>query len=175
MLRKLAFYGLSVATIVAFAWLTQKNESKFPGASLRADVVAEADLARENVVFLTDYDLAVDKAEKENKPAMLFFMSKTCRHSLNMLEGAFLNPKVEILAKQFACVQIDMNDPKNEELCDKFNVVSSPTVQFLSSDGSPLQRVAAEQTGEQLATQMQAALTSVAWQTARAEEKGSFR
>ena len=175
MLRKLAFYGLSVATVVAFVCLAQKNESKFPNASLRADVAAEADLAQENVSFLTDYDLAVGKAEKENKPAMLFFMSKTCKHSANMLNGAFANPQVEKLAKQFVCVQIDMNDPNNDEVCDEFDVVASPTVQFVSSDGVPLQRVAAEQTGEQLATQMQAALTSVAWRASRAEGRGLIR
>ncbi len=175
MLRKLAFFGLSVATIVAFVCIAQKNESKYLSASLRADVAAETDLAQENVVFLTDYELAVGKAEKENKPALLFFMSKTCKHSVNMLNGAFASSRVEKLAKQFVCVQIDMNDPKNDDICDEFDVVASPTVQFVSASGVPLQRVAAEQTGEQLATQMQAALTSVAWHASRAEERGLLR
>ena len=83
--------------------------------------------------------------------------------------------KVENLTKQFVCVQIEVNDPKNEELCDQFDVVSTPTVQFIAVNGDPLQRVTSEQSGAELAAQMQAALTSIAWRAARAESKVMLR
>ncbi|MDD3589634.1 MAG: thioredoxin family protein [Thermoguttaceae bacterium] len=175
MLRKIAFYGLSAAAIVAFACFVQMGEKIFPSASLSANVASESDFGRESVVFLDDFDAAKDQAAKENKPVMLFFMSQRCKHSVNMLNGAFSSPKVENLTKQFVCVQIEVNDPKNEELCDQFDVVSTPTVQFIAVNGDPLQRVTSEQSGAELAAQMQAALTSIAWRAARAESKVMLR
>ena len=79
--------------------------------------------------------------------------------------------KAEKLAKEFVCVQIDMNEEKNGAICDAYNVAVSPTVQFVTAQGAPLQRLASVQSGERLAAQMQIALTSVAWRDARGEEE----
>lgn len=171
MLRKLLFYCLSVAILATFACLARQGELKMPSDALRADVAAEPDAASESVAFLTDYDEAAEKAARDNKPILLFFMTKNCKFSAAMLRNAFADVQVEKLAKEFVCVQIDMNEEKNGAICDAYNVAVSPTVQFVTAQGAPLQRLASVQSGERLAAQMQIALTSVAWRDARGEEE----
>ncbi len=174
MFKKIAMYGSSVALLAAFAFLAGWDDSKSsPVTALRADVAPEPDVQRTEVAFLTDYEAAKRQAARENKPALIFFMSKSCRFSANMREGAFLDPGVEELAKDFICVQVDVNDPVNDDICDEYNVDVSPTIQFVTARGELLQRLTSEQDGEALADQMRAALTSVAWRAARAEARGS--
>ena len=172
MLRKITFYGLSVAILFAFAYLSRWGELKFPNDALRADVASEEDVAPESVAFLTDYREATQKAARENKPALLFFMAKNCKFSANMLSDAFANAEVEKLSKEFVCVEIDMTDSRNAQVCEDYKITVTPTVQFVNPQGAPLQRLTSAQTAERLADQMQAALTSVAWRAARQEDRG---
>ena len=174
MFRKFTFYGLGAAILAAFACFAGWGEFKYPNGALRADVAAEPDLANEKVAFLTDYSEAAKEAEQEDKPALIFFMSKNCKYSANMLDHAFLDPQVEKLSRQFVCVQVDINEPANEDVCEDYNVDVSPTIQFVTAKGELLQRLAGEQSGDRLADQMQTALTSVAWRAARAEYRANL-
>lgn len=174
MAKNIALYGLSAVIVAAFAALAGWGESKFPSETLRADVVREQDFAREKIAFMTDFEKTVEKAQEEKKPVLVFFMTKNCPYSANMLSSAFEDPRVERLAKEFVCVMIDIGDPQYDELCNSYNVDASPTVQFTTANGELLQRLVAEQSGDRLAEQMKAALTSVAWRTARAESRGGL-
>lgn len=168
--RRTTLYGLGIAAALSFLFVFVFSELKNGTPPLRADVLSEADaFAPPTVNFLTNYQEARRRASDENKPTLLFFMSDQCQYSRAMLADAFSDPEVEKLAQQFICVEIDMNDPRNEELCDSFNIVVSPTVQFTTSYGDPLQRLPNRQSGEQLADQMQEALNSVAWCARRME------
>lgn len=172
MFKKIAMYGSSAALLAAFALLAGwADYDPSPAVSLRADVAAEPDAHITRVEFLTDYESGKNLAAQKNKPALIFFMSKNCRFSENMRQSAFLDPKVEELAKDFVCIQVDINDPKNDDVCEEYNVDVSPTIQFVTSKGELLQRLTSEQDGTRLADQMRAALTSVAWRAARAERR----
>ncbi len=174
MVRKITFYALCAAGLIAVACLARWDDVKFPSETLRADVATDLDDGNSCVTFLTDYEEATERAIRERKPSLLFFMAKDCKFSSAMLNDAFTDPKVEKLARQFVCVEIDVADSRNEELCDEYNVDASPTVQFLTAEGTPLQRLTSVQTGEKLAEQMQAALTSVAWRSARKITRDTF-
>ena len=175
MLRKTTFYILSLAALVALATFTQRGEVKLSGSALRANVAESVEVVDESVEFFLDYDDAVAKAQRENKPLLLFFMTDNCKYSADMLRQGFTDARVERLAKRFVCAKIDMNDPKNDDLCEEFDVVVSPTVQFLTARGAPLQRVSSMQNAERLSAQMQAALDSVAWRSARIDERALLR
>lgn len=175
MIRKITFYGLSAVVFATFLYLSGWGEFKFPGDALRADAVEETDVQYEKVAFITDYDEALSKAARENKPAMLFFMANNCRFSEEMLAEAFVDPDVERLAQDFVCVELDVNAPENREICEQYNVIGSPTIQFITSRGDLLQRLASAQSGQRLADQMQAALSSAAWRAARAENSALLR
>ena len=173
MLRKKTFYGLGLAVFLVLVCLACWEDLKFPNDSLRADVAPEVESKPEGVAFFSDYEEGIKKASREDKPALLFFMAKNCEFSREMMEDAFVDPQVERLSREFVCIQIDMNDPQNDEICDSFDVSASPTVLFATSEGSPLQRLASVQSGERLVEQMKAALTSVAWRAAHLESRES--
>jgi len=173
MFRKKTFYGLGLATFLTLVCFACWEDLKFPGDSLRADVAPEVKSKPEGVLFFADFEEGTKKAAREDKPELLFFMAKNCEFSREMMEDAFLDPQVERLSREFVCIQIDMNNPQNDDICDLFGVSASPTVLFATSSGAPLQRLASVQSGERLAEQMKAALTSVAWRAAHLESRDS--
>jgi len=173
MFRRKTFYGLGLATFLALVCFACWEDLKFPNDSLLADVAPEVEVKPEGVLFCADYEEGAKKALREDKPELLFFMAKNCEFSREMLDDAFVDPQVKRLSREFVCIQIDMNDPQNDKICDSFDVSASPTVLFATSNGSPLQRLASVQSGERLAEQMKAALTSVAWRAAHLERRES--
>lgn len=163
---KSTLYSMGIVAFLflgCFSFLGERNLTSEP---LKANVPTDVEASNERVAFLSDYDEALALARRENKPALVFFMADGCKYSLQMLRTAFVDPDVERLSKSFVCVEIDVNDPKSDALCDSFGVVATPTVQFITSYGAPLQRVTRLQTGDELFGQMQMALTSMAWSSA---------
>lgn len=167
MLNKTAIYGLGIAATLALVGFSHWGESKFPSDALRADVASETALSPNRVEFSTDYAEATLRAERENKPILFFFMTKNCRYSREMLEGAFADEQIARLSRDFVCVEIDVNNPENESLCEELNVTATPTIQFATSRGVLLQRLTRSQTAERLANQMNAARTTIAWRAAQ--------
>ena len=175
MFKKTTFYKLGVAAVLIFGSVAFWGERRSSLDSTRANAAVETEVQTDRVEFLSDYDEAMRVAAAESKPALIFFMTKYCKHSQYMLRTSFTDPEVERLAREFVCVELDMDDPKNEEVCDAFDVVSSPTALFLSSYGVTLQRASKAQSGESLRKQMQSALTTVAWRAAHLGEDAAIR
>ncbi len=112
------------------------------------------------VEFLSDYDSARETAKKENKPLLLFFYTPKCVYSRQMLNETFRNKEVLDFAKQFICLQID--ESRSRELCEELDVNATPTIQFMTPDGTLLQRLTAKKTADQLLLQMHVAIQSLA-------------
>ena len=174
MFRKSTYCALGFAAFLVFGGASLWENARIAIEPLRAEGEAAKTRQISPICFLNDYDEALRIAAQENKPALLFFMSRDCKFSQKMLDVAFADPSVEELAQEFVCVEVDMDDPANERLCENFEVVASPTVQFLSSYGVPLRKIASVQTSETLVAQMQAALASVAWRAAHLGENGKI-
>ena len=165
-----------VATLAAVAGVVAASrwrEPRFSADALVANVANDLNVERETVDFSTDFDEAMRRAEAENKPVLLFFMSKNCPHSQAMLDGAFSDEEIARLSRKFVCVEIDVNDETGEKISEEFGVNASPTIQFATSRGVLLQRLTRNQPAALLERQMEAALTSVAWRAARMEEGAS--
>lgn len=164
--KKTIFSAAGLAVFLFFGCFSLFGGRNLTNEPLRANPPTSAEEANGRVEFFTDYDEALAIARRENKPALLFFMSEDCKYSRRMLHGAFVDPDVERLSRSFVCVEIDVNNPESDRICDVFDVDATPTVQFVTSYGVALQRVTRLQSGEELCDQMQIALTSVAWRTA---------
>ena len=164
--KKTIFSAAWIAAFLFFGCFSLLGERNLTNEPLRANPPSSVEDINERVVFLTDYDEALATARRENKPALIFFMSEDCKYSRQMLRNAFVDPDVERLSRSFVCVEIDVNDPESDRVCDVFDVAATPTVQFVTSYGVVLQRVTRLQTGEELCDQMQIALTSAAWRSA---------
>lgn len=159
--------AFGIAVFLFFGCFSLFEGRSLTNEPLRADAPNNPERVDERIVFLKDYDAALERARLENKPILVFFMASDCRFSVQMLRVAFVDPDVERMSRSFVCLEIDVNDPKNERLCDVFDVSATPTVQFVTSYGTPLQRVTRLQSGDELCNQMQIALTSVAWRSAQ--------
>lgn len=169
--RKTIFSAVGLAAFLFFGCFSLMGERNLTNESLRANTPIDSEQANERVAFLTNYDEALTLARRENKPILVFFMADNCRFSRQMMLNAFVDPDVERMSKSFVCLEVDVNDPASDRLCDVFGVAATPTVQFVTSYGVPLQRVTRMQTGGELFSQMQVALTSMAWRTAHTADE----
>lgn len=114
------------------------------------------------VAFLQDYKTGREIAKEKNKPILLFFYLPDCVHSQKMLNETFRNEEVLSLSERFVCIKIDVTQEK--KLCKDLEVNSIPMVQFMTSQGTLLQRLAGKTPNQpnQLLVQMQVAIQSAA-------------
>ncbi|MDO5565502.1 MAG: thioredoxin family protein, partial [Planctomycetia bacterium] len=73
-------------------------------------------------LFLTDYRTGLEQAREENKPILVYFMSKTCVFSSQMTRETLSDPKFRDFARNFVCVQIDTSLPSSEKLCEDLQI-----------------------------------------------------
>ena len=118
---------------------------------------------RVSIEFSDNYIESQKLASKENKPLFLFFKEPNCIFSNKMQKETFCNNKIIALSKSFVCVQIDMSLPSSDKLCQLYHVKGSPTIQFVSAQGRPLQQITQCQTPEKVEQQMEMVLHSIAW------------
>ncbi|HEX4146405.1 MAG TPA: thioredoxin family protein [Pirellulales bacterium] len=117
-------------------------------------------VARGLLHFNDGYRQALAEAERENKPLLLFFTAQWCHYCHQMAGEAFTNPQVVSLSEKFVCVLIDADN--SPDVCREFHVSAFPTVQFVSPQGLPLNRIEGKRPGHQVMMAMQAALQTAA-------------
>lgn len=115
------------------------------------------------VQFLSDIKTGLEEAARTGSPAMIFFMETDCPYSRAMLDEVFSDPEIRRLSRGFLCIQVDMNGKDSVAVCQEYNVVGSPTVQFVSATGIPLQQLTQKRSAAELKKQMETILYSVAW------------
>lgn len=120
----------------------------------------KTEAAKPSVLFLSDFQEAVQTADREFKPLFVFFSLPNCVNSQKMAETTFRNDEVQRLAQRFVCVRVDASAESG--LCERLKVDGFPTILFLSPQGVELQRLAGKQTPDQLAVQMHVAIQSTA-------------
>lgn len=130
--------------------------------------VAPAKTAPGRLTFVAGFDAGSRLARQTGKPMLVFFTATWCKFCHDMEADAFIDGEVVRLADGFVCVRVDAD--QEPAVSGQFGVRGYPTVQFVSSDGSPLNRLVGRAGARELAAQMQAALRAT---TERASaEKG---
>ena len=175
MFRKLTFYALAIVAFTTYGGVSLWGELNYSTKTTRANVAVESSevatvVEPERVVFMTDVKSALAQASRGNKPVLIFFMADDCKYSRRMLTEAFQDSEVGRLSRSFVCVEVDMNDPDSAGICREYGIVASPTIQFVTSYGAPIQRVPSAQSSERLVALMRSALATVAWRAARSVE-----
>lgn len=109
-----------------------------------------------------DYEEACIIGEMEQKPVLLFFTTKNCPYSRQLMTKTIRMKEISELLDNFVCVQIDATERK--DLCTEYAVNGFPTIQFLSYSKVPMQRLAGQDAlaVDNLSIQMHAALRSMA-------------
>jgi thioredoxin-like negative regulator of GroEL len=119
------------------------------------------------VAFIDGFDRGVEAAVQQGKPMLVFFTAEWCHYCHQMAAEAFADSNVATLSERFVCILVDADaEPR---VCRRFRVKSFPTVQFLSSRRTPLNRLVGKRSTADLLRQMHAALQAVA----RSDERES--
>lgn len=96
--------------------------------------------AQNQTLFLdTNYDIALAKSKRENKPIALMFYANWCVHCNKMKKEIFLNEEViKFYSTSYICVAVDAESSDGKALKNKFQskflVKSYPTFAFIDSN-----------------------------------------
>lgn len=117
-------------------------------------------VARGNIQFVDGFNKGYELANREGKPMLVFFTAQWCEFCHQMANEAFVQEQVVGLSSRFVCVLVDAD--REPAVCRQFQVRGYPTIQFLSPQGVPLNRVVGKKPGHLLVMEMHAALQAVA-------------
>jgi thiol:disulfide interchange protein len=152
----LLLLGTMSVLLLAVASGCADSDSKgerLPTARSEADQSADGE---HQVDFVRGFSEALAEARQAGKPLLVFFSTPECIYCRQMFEQTFRDQQIVRLAENFVCVRVEPGE--DPQLCKDFHIEAFPTVQFIASDGAPLQRVLGKKEPETLAVQMQAAL-----------------
>ena len=103
-----------------------------------------------------DYNLAISRAQSENKCILIDFWAVWCKECKEMDKKAFQNPEVVQLLKDFVLLKVDVDDVP--ELKAKFAVGGMPTIIIVTPEGEEVARIVGYQNAEQLKTFLEGVL-----------------
>ena len=82
---------------------------------------------------------ALDEAERDGRPIMLFFSSEGNADCISLCNGAFSHPAVIEAASNLTCIFVECADgKKNKVLASKLSVKAYPMIYFFTQNGVPL-------------------------------------
>jgi thiol-disulfide isomerase/thioredoxin len=110
--------------------------------------------------FVRGYLQGYEEAREAGRPMFVLFTAPGCNYCEQMIAEASEDPQVVQLSRRFVCILVEAD--AEPEICREFRVRAYPTVQFMSPEGVPLNRVMGRTPAHQLALQMQAALQATA-------------
>lgn len=115
------------------------------------------------VPFVEGYARGYREAQQQGKPMLVFFTAEWCNFCHQMADETFADADVVKWSSRFVCILVDAD--AEPDVCHQFRVEGYPTIQFLSPQGVPLNRVVGRRPADQLLPQMQAALGATASRT----------
>lgn len=165
--RTAGAWARCIAALVLFAGCNGDSgwiESDAPRGAVVATASSTSsdndEIVRGELDFVADYDTGLRIAAERGQPLLLFFTAPWCRYCDELAEESFTESQVVSISERFVCVLVDAD--RQPEVCKLYGVTKFPTVQFLSPQGVPLNRVVGKKHPHQLATEMQSALQAIA-------------
>ncbi|QGJ70255.1 Hypothetical protein PBC10988_19500 [Planctomycetales bacterium 10988] len=122
-----------------------------------------------NVQFIESYEEGLQTARRQGRPMLVFFTAEWCSYCHQMMEEALSDTRIVAQSQDFICVLVDAD--KEPEVCKTFQISGFPTVQFLSPQGTPLNRLVGSRPAEQVLYEMQTALEAVTRQMSLAQDR----
>ncbi|MCX7743210.1 MAG: thioredoxin family protein [Flavobacteriales bacterium] len=102
----------------------------------------DADKIKSEVVFeTTDYQTAIDKARKLNKPIMLHFYANWCPPCKKMRKITFGNKELaELLNTHFINIKLNVDTKEGRIQSAKYNIEGFPVVMLFDKNGEMVYR-----------------------------------
>jgi thiol:disulfide interchange protein DsbD len=94
----------------------------------------------EKIKSLEDVEIAVARANKAGKPAMLDFYADWCVECIRMERNTFGEPEVQAFFAQIHLLQADVtsNDDTDQALMHKYGIIGPPAILFFDRQGKEL-------------------------------------
>jgi thioredoxin-related protein len=99
-------------------------------------------LAKADIRWLKDLDLALYKAKKQNKLVLVYIYSPHCGYCKRMDRTTFRDKEIqEYVEKYFIPVKIDSNSPEGEMIKTEYGYLGTPTFHFIEPDGKKIKSI----------------------------------
>lgn len=102
----------------------------------------DADKIKSEVIFeSTDYQTAIDKANRQNKPVMLHFYANWCPPCKKMRKVTFGNKELaELLNTHFINIKLNVDTQEGRIQSAKYNIEGFPVVMLFNTNGEMVYR-----------------------------------
>ena len=92
-----------------------------------------------NVAWAGNFTQAQQQAADSGKPIILYFTGEWCVPCRIMKRQVLADPEVEALINaQFVPVALDVDDPENAALMERYNIVGPPVIIVTDAEGNAL-------------------------------------
>ncbi len=92
----------------------------------------------EKITWNLKYIEALKDAQNNKKPIMIFVYADWCGWCKKMERETYADKNIIKLTEKFVCIKIDSNE--SDESFEKFNVKEYPSILFLKSDATEIER-----------------------------------
>ncbi|AMV37880.1 thioredoxin family protein [Planctomyces sp. SH-PL62] len=136
-------WGALVLAVAAFQWPMVK------GTYYR---ITDPPAPASGIPWRTDFDRALAEASGSGKPLLVDFSASWCPPCLVMKHDVWPDPAVgEAVRGGYVPVLLDVDDPKNAPVAERYGVAGVPAVLVVDSGGRVLRRGGYMSSGEAIA------------------------
>jgi len=139
---------------------------------LLAGAAREAPATPPSIRWEKNFDAALRKAKSSGMPLLVDFWAEWCAWCHRLDQSTYVDPWVVRKARAFVAVKIDTEGSRKEQqIAEKYQVRTLPTIVFLSPEGRQLLRVPFQGPGQfpnTLDAALQAARRVMSWEEALA-------